>query len=103
MGNALGIELGRQGLRVGSFQPGIQRLIVGRADQLDKECEQQYRGARTGQKKALLSRGTGRPELFYLLGSVAETCHNSSVLELHLLNILVCAHDLVANLHHELE
>jgi len=103
MSNALRIQLPRQHLHVGGLQASGERLVIRRANQASEQRKHDYRGRRTGQKKSLLPCVAARPVLRGLADLALQRCHNGSVLELHLFDILIGAHDFVAHLHHELE
>src|ERR1700733_12316544 len=103
MRNILGRELRRQRLCVRGLQILKERLVVGRAEQPRKKREEQHCGSSPAQKECLLCSGATCPKTLRLIGDVCHAWHWESILELHFFYILICADNLVADLHHQLK
>ena len=70
---------------------------------MTKSVSSNSRGCCSAEKERLLPAGAACPELFRLIGCVLMPGIGVSILELHFLDILIRADDLVAHLHHQLE
>ena len=101
--NILRVQLRDKFLRVRRIHVGEERLVVRHDEEAREERHKQQGPSCSAQKKCLLRAATTQPKVLCLIGNVLKSCHCSSILELHFLDILIRADDLVAHLHHQLK
>ncbi len=105
--NAFGRQPAGQGLCVGGFHPGHERLVVGSDEQVSEEKDHPDDQRSSAHQHDELLGIERRDGVLSLIRKLSKRCHGlldcSALLELHARDFLIRAYDLVPHLHHQLK